>query len=307
MWFVLAVAVAVGYLALKWKTFQNPKTGGVSPVLLTQALAKIMALTLVVAFFLTFLQDAIVVVPAGHRAVIFDVVKGVKPEALKEGMNFITPFMQEATLVDLRVQKAEFDVSAASKDLQTVHARVAVNIHPDASFVAQLYREVGLSYAEKIVHPAVQEVMKASTARYTAEELITKREEVKQIIQEELQKVLKKSNIILLETYLTDFEFGGEFAKAIESKQVAEQQALKAKRDLDRIKIEAEQQVARARAEAQGLIMQREAITSQLLELRRIEMQKTAIEKWDGRMPEVMLGNSTPFVDVSKYIGQTKQ
>jgi regulator of protease activity HflC (stomatin/prohibitin superfamily) len=302
MWFTLAIVAVIALLAFRWKTFLDPKTKAPVISLLAVSLAKYMAVALLTAFFLTFLQDTVVVVPAGHRAVIFDVFKGVKAEPLKEGMNFIIPFVQEATLVDVRVQKAEFEAAAASKDLQIVRAKIAVNIHPEIATVAALYREVGLAYAEKIIHPAVQEVLKASAARYTAEELVTKRESVKQIIHEELAKVLKKSNIELLETYLTDFEFSSEFAKAIEFKQVAEQQALKAKRDLDRIKIEAEQQVAKARAEAEGLKMQRAAITSELLELRRIEMQKNAIDKWDGKMPEVMLGGTTPFIDMGKFI-----
>jgi regulator of protease activity HflC (stomatin/prohibitin superfamily) len=302
MWFMLAIVVVIGLLAIRWKTLVNPKTGEPNVGTLIYTLARYMILALLAAFALTFVQDAVVVVPAGHRGVVFDVVKGVKPAALQEGMNFIVPFMQQATLVDVRVQKKEFDASAASKDLQTVRAKVAVNIHPDAAKVPILFKEVGLSYAEKIVHPAVQEVMKASTARYTAEELITKREQVKQVIQDELRKVLTRSNIILLETYLTDFDFSSEFAKAIESKQVAEQQALKARRDLERVKIEAEQQIAKARAEAEALRMQRISITAQLIELRRIEMQKSAIEKWDGKMPDVMLGGGTPFFDVSRLI-----
>jgi regulator of protease activity HflC (stomatin/prohibitin superfamily) len=302
MWFTIAVVLVLAVMVLKWKSFIDPKTRAPQIGLVTVALAKYMALALVGAFFLTFTMDTVVVVPAGHRGVIFDVFKGVKPEPLKEGMNFIVPFVQEASVVDVRVQKVEFNAAAASKDLQTVHAKIAVNMHPEPNSVAVLFREVGFAYAEKIIQPAVQEVLKASAARYTAEELITKREQVKQIIHDELARVLKKSNIQLLETYLTDFEFSSEFAKAIESKQVAEQQALKAKRDLDRIKIEAEQQVAKARAEAEGLRMQKEAITSQLLELRRIEMQKNAIEKWDGHMPQVMMGGTTPFIDMGKFI-----
>ena len=301
MWFTLAVIIVIVLLAFRWKSFFDPHKNLLIPEL-TKALAKYMIITLIAAFLLTFLQDTVVIVPAGHRAVIFDTVKGVLPTPLKEGMNYITPYLQNAVVIDVRVQKAEFTASAASKDLQMVHTTIAVNIHPDPDQVATLYRNVGLDYAEKVIHPAVQEVLKASSALYTAEELVTKREQVKQVINDELAKILKKSNIFLQETYLTDFQFSPEFEKAIEAKQVAEQDALKAQRDLQRIKIEAEQQVAKAKAEAQGLQMQKQAITSELLELRRIEMQKEAIDKWDGQMPQVMMGGSTPFVDVGKLI-----
>lgn len=301
MWFTLAILSVVVLLALRWKNFLDPKKN-LLVADLTKALAKYMVIALVAAFLLTFLQDTVVIVPAGHRGVVFDTVKGVVPVPLKEGMNYITPYLEQAVLMDVRVQKAEFTASAASKDLQMVHTTIAVNILPDADGVAQLYKTVGMDYAEKIVHPAVQEVLKASSALYTAEELVTKREQVKQVINDELAKILKKSGIILQETYLTDFQFSPEFEKAIEAKQVAEQDALKAQRDLQRIKIEAEQQVAKAKAEAEGLRMQKEAITAELLELRRIEMQKLAIEKWDGQMPQVILGGNTPFVDVGKLI-----
>jgi len=301
MWFTLAIIIVIAVLALRWKNFLDVKKNLMIPEL-TKALSKYMAVALVAAFFLTFLQDTVVIIPAGHRGIVFDTVKGILPVSLKEGINYLTPYLQQVTIMDVRVQKAEFTASAASKDLQMVHTTIAVNILPDEAEVPWLYKSVGIDYAEKIVHPAVQEVLKASSALYTAEELVTKREQVKQVINDELAKILKKSNIILKETYLTDFQFSPEFEKAIESKQVAEQDALKAQMDLQRIKIEAEQQVAKARAEAEGLRMQKEAITSELLELRRIEMQKLAIEKWDGQMPQVMMGGNTPFVDVGKLI-----
>jgi regulator of protease activity HflC (stomatin/prohibitin superfamily) len=294
---ILAFAIIV---ALGYRRFQLPKGGGYDRMGFLRYAVSRGVIVAAVAIVLGLFQGMVVVVPAGSRAVVFDVLRGgVKPVALGEGLNFIMPFTQEATLMDVRVQKGEYDAEAASKDLQTVHAKVAVNFHPEPASVPQLFREVGINYTEKVIHPAVQEALKASSAKYTAEELITKREEVKQAIHDHLSKVLAKSNINLIETYITNFEFSTEFSTAIEAKQVAEQEALKARRDLDRIKIEAEQQVATARAQAEALRMQREAVTSQLIELRRVEMQKAAIEKWDGHMPQTMFGNTMPFVDVS--------
>jgi prohibitin 2 len=107
-----------------------------------------------------------------------------------------------------------------------------------------------------------------------------------------------------MDTYITDFDFSPEFARAVEAKQIAEQQAFKARRDLDRIKIEADQKIAQARAEAESLRMQRDAITSNLIELRKIEAQKLAIEKWDGKLPSMMLGNATPLVDLNQFSGK---
>jgi hypothetical protein len=116
------------------------------------------------------------------------------------------------------------------------------------------------------------------------------------------------ANLDLEETYITDFQFSQDFAHAVEAKQIAEQEAFKAKRDLDRIKIEAEQKVATAHAEARALALQREAITSNLIELRRIEAQRYAIEKWDGHLPQTMMGNNPMpiMVDLSQINGKGK-
>jgi regulator of protease activity HflC (stomatin/prohibitin superfamily) len=149
--------------------------------------------------------------------------------------------------------------------------------------------------------------VKATTARYTAEELIAKREEVKKQIHELLQSQMTPANLELTETYITDFQFSQGFSHAVEAKQIAEQEAFKAKRDLDRIKIEAEQKVATAQAEARALALQREAITANLIELRRIEAQRLAIEKWDGHLPQTMMGGSSmPMVDLSQLNGKAK-
>lgn len=299
MWFTLAIMAVLVLLVLRRARYADGPKKTLNPALLIVDAGKLFAAALVAAFFLTFIQDTVVLVPAGQRGVVFDVFKGVKPQPLREGWNFILPFVQRVTLINVRLQKVAFDADAASKDLQTVKTKVAVNIHPLPDEVSALFREIGVDYVDKIVHPAVQEVLKASTALYTAEELIVKREKVKQDIHDGLLKILLPARIQLLETFITDFKFGQEFEHAIEQKQVAQQEALKASRDLERIRIEAEQQIARARAEAESLRMQREAITPQLLDLRRIDMQKAAIAKWNGRMPEVVQGGGTPFVDLS--------
>ncbi len=303
MWFTLAVIFVVIMMALGYKTWFSPREQLFHTDVFIRSLAKYFAIGLSVALLATFITDSVVIVPAGNRGVVFDRFKGVRPVSLNEGLNMILPIVQDATLFEVRVQKVEFDATAASKDLQSVRTKIALNFHPIPEQVPEIYRAYGLGYTEKIVHPAVQEAVKSVTARYTAEELITRREEVKGHIHDQLVRHVGAANLKLVETYITDFEFSSEFAHAIEAKQVAEQQAFKARRDLDRIKIEAEQRIAQARAEAEGLKMQREAITPQLIELRKIDAQKLAIEKWDGRMPQVIMGQgSTPFIDVNRFI-----
>lgn len=305
MWFTLAILVVVILMFLSKKNWYSK--GEFDSNIFIKTLAKYFIIAIFVAFLLTFIRDAIVIVPAGHRGVIFDSLKGVKQQSLKEGLNFIIPFIQESIVLDVRIQKVESKASAASKDLQSVETAVTLNIHPLPEQVYVIYQKVGVDYINKVVHPAVQEAVKAATARYTAEELITKREDVKRQIRELLEQQLRPVNLVLLETYITDFEFSKDFSHAIEAKQIAEQQALKAKRDLDRIKVEAEQKIAQARAEAEALKMQKEAINANLIQLRSIEAQKMAIEKWNGVLPEVMMGDSLPFIDMSKFIKDRKQ
>jgi regulator of protease activity HflC (stomatin/prohibitin superfamily) len=246
---------------------------------------------LILALIVGIAAGSVVIVPPGHRGVVFNRVSGIKQQALNEGLNFVLPVLEQAILMDVRVQKDSYDATAASKDLQTVHTKVAMNFLPVPEMVPKLYSEVGWDYSDRIIAPAVQEAVKATTARFTAEELITHREDVKKIIQELVEKYVTKVNIRVEELYITDFDFSRQFAEAIEAKQIAEQTALK---------IEADQKVATARAEAESLRMQREAITPGLIQLRQVETQKLAIEKWDGRMPSVMMGagGATPLLNL---------
>jgi regulator of protease activity HflC (stomatin/prohibitin superfamily) len=245
---------------------------------------------------------AVRVIPAGHKGVVFDSIKGVMPVALNEGLNFVTPFIQEVIVMDIRINRGEYDANAASKDLQDVHTKVTVNVHPNDKTIANLYKMVGIDYLEKVVHPAVQESLKAVTAQYTAEELVTKREQVKQKIHNQLEIVLKKFDITLVETYITDFDFSKAFSAAIEAKQVAAQEVMRAENDLRRVKVEAEQKIAQYRAEAEGLRLKQQAITPLMVKME-------AIRAWNGVLPQVMLGGGgssgggVPFLDISQLKG----
>jgi len=230
---------------------------------------------------------------AGVRIRLGAVQKGV----LSEGIHFKIPLMEDIVTLDVRTQKLESAASAASKDLQVVNTVIATNYRLNQASVDDLFKNIGPRYREKIIDPAVQEVVKAVSATYTAEELITKRPEVKDQIKTELANRLSPFDIIVVDISITDFDFAKSFNDAIEAKQVAEQKVQKAKRDLQRIEIEAEQKVTQAKAEAEALRIQKQQITSDLLKLRQIENERAAIEKWDGRLPQVT-GESTPFVNL---------
>ena len=234
------------------------------------------------------------VVGAGERGVVFSKLGGVQEGVRGEGLQFKIPFVQDIIAMDVKIQKSETDASASSKDLQTVHSRIAINYHITPDQASAIYQDVGLSFKERLIDPAVQEAVKATTAQFTAEELITRRAEVSAQIKGSLADRLLAHNILVDEFNIVDFTFSDVFNVAIESKQTAEQAALKAQRDLERIKIEAEQKITSAQAEAEAQRLQRETITDTLLQLR-------AIEKWNGVLPQVS-GGAVPFIDL-KSIG----
>ncbi|MBI4063769.1 MAG: prohibitin family protein [Elusimicrobia bacterium] len=300
MYFTLAIIIVTALLILKRNEWLDPKYGIIWDKF-SVLLLRYGGILVILAVGATLADDSVVIVKAGQRAVVYDILrKGVRPEPLGEGFNMIIPFVQQVTHMDVRVQKDSYDATAQSKDLQTVHAKVALNYRPIPEDTPIIYQKFGLGYADKVINPAVQEALKQATARFTAEELITKRDDVKHMIRQVVEHQVAFASIKVEEIYITDFDFSRAFAESIEFKQIAEQQALKAKRDLDRIKVEAEQKIATARAEAESLKMQKEAISPMLIQLRQVEVQRTAIEKWNGQMPQVILGSgATPLLDLS--------
>ena len=247
-----------------------------------------------VAVFLLFLRPW-VQVGAGERGIVMN-FGAVQKIVLAEGLHFRIPVMQEIVLMDVKVQKALTDADAASSNLQDVSSKVALNYHviPDKANI--VYQNIGIHFKERIIDPAILEVVKAVSARYSAEELITKRPAVSEAMRAALMERLLVHNIGVDAFSITSFNFSRTFIEAIESKQAAEQLALKAKRDLDRIRIEAEQKITAARAEAESLRLQRANISPDLIELRKIEANMKAIEKWNGILPQVTGGGAVPLI-----------
>ncbi|RJQ56097.1 MAG: prohibitin family protein [Nitrospiraceae bacterium] len=257
----------------------------------------VLIIVAILGFFL-FLNPW-VQIGAGERGVVLN-FGAVQESVLGEGLHFRTPIMQKVAIMDVKVQKAMTDAASASSDLQDVTSSVALNYHviPDKANI--VYQTLGVHFKERIIDPAIQEVMKAVSARYSAEELITKRPAVSAEMQETLSKRLLPHNIAVDAFSIVSFSFSKVFTEAIESKQTAEQLALKAKRDLERIKIEAEQTVTAARAEAESLKLQKANISPDLIELRKIEANLKAIDKWNGILPQVTGGGAVPFIGVGE-------
>ena len=261
-----------------------------------QSIRKIVITAVVAVILIVFLTLSAKSVPAGFVGIRtqFGAISG---NSLPEGLNFNVPFVQNIQLMDCRIQKIEADAIAASKDLQNVTSKIAVNFSVAPDKATSLFKKVGTNYRAVIIEPAVQEIVKQITAQFSAEDLIAKRSEVSQKMTTLLSEKITSSGIIINDFNVLNFEFSADFNRAIELKQVAQQNALKAQQDLERIKIEAEQKVVQAQAEADALKIQKQEITADLLKLREIEAQLKAIEKWDGKLP-LYTGSGVPFIDL---------
>jgi len=242
-----------------------------------------------------------VIIGAGQRGVIMT-WGSVGDKVFEEGIHFRIPIAQKIVKIEVRTVKHEVDTAAYSKDLQTVDAKIALNYHINPEKANRLFQEIGKDYEIRIIDPAINESVKATTAKFTAQELIEKREIVKDEIKTQLKIRLLERNIIVDELSIVNFDFSAEYEKAIEAKQVSQQQALKAENDLKRIKVEAEQRVAQAKAEAEAIRAQSDAANNEkYVSLKALEVQLEAIKKWNGVLPTTFVPNSTlPFINLNK-------
>jgi regulator of protease activity HflC (stomatin/prohibitin superfamily) len=242
------------------------------------------------------ISQSISIVSAGHTGVVltFQQVQGT---VLTEGLHFKSPFAQQVVQVDNRVQKAEATCSSASKDLQTISSVIAVNYKVLNDSSANIYKNIGRNYVDVIITPAIQESVKSVTARYTAEELITKRQQVSEEMREELITKISSYGIEIQVFNIISFDFSAEYNAAIEAKQTAQQNALKAEQDLQRVRVEAEQTVARAQAEADSYKLKSQEITPEILLM-------NYIDKWDGKLPTMVTGDGSVMIDVSALLEQ---
>jgi len=268
--------------------------------------AKIVAIAVIALIVIGVIAAAAVtIVDAGHRGVLLHwnaVDLTIAP--LDEGLHFVVPFADSVVQMEVRTLKFIKATSSASKDLQTVSTEVTVNYHPSVESIQHLYKEVGLDYENRIIQPAIEEVVKQVTANYNAEELITKRPLVKSDIEVEITERLHEFDIQTDVVSITDFQFSALFAQAIESKVEAEQKAFKAENDLRRIQVEALQSEAVAQGIAKANIAQAEGealairIINQALASNPWYLEWLKIQAWDGTLPLVVGQGGTPFIQI---------
>ena len=274
------------YLGVKRENFQIPP--GIEK--------KIIIVGILIVIFI-LIASSVGIVGAGQRGVLlrFGAVIGVKDE----GLYFKVPFVEQVILMSIQIQKYSALASASSKDLQVVTTEVTLNYQLEANKVGEIYRTMRQDYEQRVIQPFVQEAVKSIAANFDAEQLITQRPKVKADLQNLISTKLAPLGIRVVELSITDFRFTQVFQDSIEAKVKAVQQALEAENALKRVGFEAQQAVVKATAEAKGLELQKAQITEQLLELRKIEVQRAAVEKWNGVMPSVVTsGGPVPMLDV---------
>ncbi|WNZ48482.1 prohibitin family protein [Leptolyngbya boryana CZ1] len=258
--------------------------------------ASIAIQVILVLLCLALISSFIVIVRAGERGVLMK-FGAVQDSVLGEGIHFIVPIVETVEKLSVRVQSQEISAEASSKDLQDVYADVALNWHVLPQEANLIYQQIGNQQAviDRIINPAIEEVLKAVMAKYTAEEIITKRGEVKTGVDQALTERLKPYHIAVDDLSLVHIHFTQRFSDAVEAKQVAEQEvkraefvALKAVKEA-----EARANLARGEAEAQRLLQQ--TLTPELL-------QRQAIEKWNGSLPLVVGNESSTVLDLKKLM-----
>ena len=245
-------------------------------------------------------------VPAGHRGVVL-MWGSVEKRIMGEGLNFKLPIAETIIKVDVKVQPHPFkEIDASSKEYQMVKMTGMMNFHIDPAFVNDLYQKVGLDFADKVIDPAFNDFVKEVVPTYPIGEILPKREEIRQRAMKKLGDNLSRYHIIVDDIYFANIRFSPEYEKAIEAKQVAQQQVETQRQVLAQREIEAQQKVATAKGEAESIqvVAQGQAKANDALSrsISPILVQYKSVEKWNGTLPQVA-GGAVPFVDLGKMSG----
>ena len=252
-------------------------------------LKRLLIILVIVAVIAIIAINTITVVGAGHTGVVVTMGK-VNEGVLQEGIHAKIPFIQSVVMIDNRIQKLEVTTEAFSKDLQSVDTTLAINYRVDTAKSYSIYKNIGANYEDVLVTPAVNEVLKAITAKYTAEETVTNRALISDGLVEGLNGKLNSIGLYVTDVNIINFDFSEAFITAIEEKQVAQQKLLKAETEkktaITNAEAEAEAAKIRAQGEAEANTTLSKSLTDQVIENKKIE-------KWNGEMPKVTGGNGT--------------
>ena len=251
----------------------------------------VMVLCLLVCFIV--LCNPFVMVGPGERGIKIRLGE-VQPESYGEGLHLIFPFIQKFRTMDVKTQKNTLTTSVYTKDIQQARITYVINFNVQPDNVNKLFQEVGMNYLDTVVTPVVEGTIKDVIGKWNAQDLVANREQATREILVKLQNHLTPKYINVTDFQMTAIGYSGTFEKAIESKVTAEQEALRARNKTVQVQEEAKQKVIAAEAEAKSM-----AIRAQALSQNKSLVQYEAVQKWDGKMPQYMLGNSVPFINVS--------
>lgn len=266
---------------------------------LTSLSAKLFRNIVLVIIAIILINSCFFVVSPTERAIKVT-LGNLSNTVYREGFHFKLPFFQTVTKVDLTIDRADAIAKSASKDLQNIVTTVAVNYQINEAEILNMYKLVGVNHwaiESNVFSSAIQEAVKSATAKYTAEELITKRELVRNEIEAALKDKTQKYGLVISQVNIVNFEFSDSFDASIESKVRAEQDALTQRNKLEQVKYEAQQQIERAKAEAETIRIQAEAIQKQG---GAAYVQLKWIEKWNGQLPTTSLGDNQPNIFINK-------
>jgi len=263
---------------------------------------------------IVLMSESVVIVQAGHRGVVL-YVGAVENRVLGEGVHYIIPFAEQVIQLEVRTLKFEANASAASNDLQEVATVIALNYHIDPSKANIIYQQLGADYADRIIAPTIQESVKASVAKFNAEQLITQRETAKGVIAQAIRNTLSARDITVENIFITDFKFSESFSTQVESKVVAFQKYLTEQNNLKAIQVIANQTVVQAQAQARANVARASGeaqaikiITEQLRQSPQY-LQWQSINRWNGQMPYALGSGAFPFFQLpsTKQLQQQQQ
>ncbi len=258
-------------------------------------------IVLLILFIISWGSFAIV--PAGHRGVVLW-WGSVEKRIMGEGLNFKVPIAERVIKVDVKVQPHPFkEIDASSKEYQMVKMTGMMNFHIDPSFVNDLYQKVGLDFADKVIDPAFNDFVKEVVPTYPIGEILPKREEIRKRAMGKLGENLARYHIIVDDIYFANIRFSPEYERAIEAKQVAQQQVETQRQVLAQREIEAQQKVATAKGDAESILVvaqgQAKANDALSRSISPILVQYKGVEKWNGILPQVS-GGAVPLIDLGK-------
>ena len=251
---------------------------------------KYIIIVVLINLVIVTLLNSFAAVPTGHVGIKTKFGK-VQNDVIQEGLNFKVPFIEKIVLIDCKTKKIELATEGSTKDMQTVSVTIAVNYNVNKTVANKLYKEVGVDYEAILITPAVHESIKSAMAQYTAEELITKRAEVSNKIQETLIDKITERGFEITEFNLTNIDFSEEYDRAIETK-VKQQEVVTAQAELEKQKIQNQKEIEIAEKDARVMELQNTQITEKTLELKRLEVQEKMINKWNGQLPTTSLGEN---------------